>query len=296
MTALDRPTAEAARSLRRSQAWCERLARRCAANFYHGFRLLPDDQRWGLCALYAFLRVADDIADGPGDPDEKRLRLAAWRADFDDALAGRDRHPLHPALRHTVRRFAVPRAYLDAVLDGVDMDQEATRYATFADLHRYCWRVASAVGLACIHIWGYDGEEARTHAEAAGVAFQLTNILRDLGEDAARGRIYLPQDELARFGYDEAALAGGVRDERFAALMQFQAARAYSFYEAARPLAARLHPPGRAVFLVLLHTYRGLLDAIVGGGFDVFRSRVRLSTWRKLWLTARALPACWGWA
>jgi phytoene synthase len=298
MSALENRAAapDAARTLRRSRAYCERLARRHAANFYHGFRLLPEDQRQAMCALYSFLRVADDLADGPGDAEDKRVRLADWRGQLDDALAGRDGHPLHPALRDALTRFAVPRAYLDAALDGVGMDLEVTRYETFTDLYAYCYRVASAVGLACIHIWGFDGDEARVYAEAAGVAFQLTNILRDLGEDAARGRVYLPREDLERFGCDEASLGRGVCDERFRALMRFQAARAYSYYEAGLPLAARLRPPGRAVFLVMLHTYRGLLDAIVRRGYDVFRGRVRLSAWRKLWLTARALPVCWGWA
>jgi phytoene synthase len=297
MTTLEHPLTnrDEGRALRRSYSWCERLARRQAANFYHGFRLLPDDQRRAMCALYSFLRVADDLADGPGAVEQKRVQLDDWRTQLNDALAGRDRHGLHSALRDTLTRFGVPRVYLDAVLDGVEMDLEVTRYATFDDLYQYCWRVASAVGLACIHIWGFDGEEAKASAAAAGIAFQLTNILRDLAEDAARGRVYLPQEDLRRFGYDEADLVRGVHDDRFVALMRFEAERAHAHYEAALPLTARLRPPGRAVFLVMLHTYRGLLDAIAAGGFDVFRRRVRLSTWRKLWLTARALPVCWGW-
>jgi phytoene synthase len=279
----------------RSYAYCERLARREAANFYHAFRLLPRDQRRAMCALYSFLRVADDLADSAGSIDDKRLSLDAWRRQLGEALAGAYSHPLHPAFHHTVERYGIPRAYLDAVLDGVTMDLDTERYETFAELYPYCYRVASAVGLACLHIWGYTGEGAKRHAEAAGIAFQLTNILRDLGEDAARGRVYLPREDLARFGYGEDNLRRGLRDERFRALMRFEAARAYAYYETAQPLAGLLPRAGRAVFLVMQRTYRGLLDAIVRHDFDVFGRRIRLSRLHKLWLAARVLPVRFGW-
>jgi phytoene synthase len=204
---------------------------------------------------------------------------------------------LHPALRHAVAAHGIPREYLEAVLDGVAMDfASPVRYATFADLYRYCYRVASAVGLACIHVWGYTDERAKVYAESTGIAFQLTNILRDLGEDAARGRVYLPREDLERFGYTEDRLRRGERDERFRELMRFEVERARRYYDAARPLAALLHPAGRAVLLVMTCTYRGLLDAIEGRDYDVFSSRVRLSTWRKLGLVVQALPVRWGWA
>jgi phytoene synthase len=278
----------------RSFAYCDRLARRCAGNFYHGFRILPADQRRALCALYVFFRITDDLADGPEPVDDRHALLSSWRQRFDDALAGAPSHPLHPALRHTVERYRIPRGYLEAVLDGVAMDLETVGYATFADLYPYCYRVASAVGLACIHVWGFAGDQALPCAEAAGVAFQLTNILRDLGEDAARGRIYLPREDLERFGYGADELRRGTRDGRFRELMRFQVARARAYYDAAAPLAALLQPAGRAVFLVMLRTYRGLLDAIERRGYDVFSSRIRLSRLHKLWLTARSLPVRWG--
>ena len=271
----------------RSHAYCEGLARREAGNFYHAFRLLPIDQRRAMSALYSFLRVADDLADGPGPAEEKRGPLADWRRRLDEALEGVYSHPLHPAFHHAVRRFGVPPEYLHAVLDGVEMDLAVARYDAFADLYPYCYRVASAVGLACIHIWGFTGDKARAYAEAAGVAFQLTNILRDLGEDAGRGRVYLPREDLERFGYGEDALRAGVRDDRFRALMRFEADRAAAYYRAAEPLAPLLRPAGRAVFLTMLRTYRGLLDAIVRRDYDVFGGRVRLGRLHKLWLAAR---------
>ena len=249
-----------------------------------------------MSALYSFMRVADDLADGPGTPAEKRIPLEDWRRRLDESLNGVYSHPLHPAFDHPVRRFGVPPEYLHAVLDGVEMDLTVARYDTFKDLYPYCYRVASAVGLACIHIWGFTGERAKGHAEAAGVAFQLTNILRDLGEDAGRGRVYLPREDLERFGYGEESLKAGVRDDRFRALMRFEVDRAAAYYRAAEPLAPLLRPAGRAVFLTMLRTYRGLLDAIVRRDYDVFSGRVRLSRLHKLWLAARALPVSWGWA
>jgi phytoene synthase len=288
------PLARPGRELRQSYAWCERVARRQAGNFYHGFRLLPADQRRALCALYAFMRVADDLADEPGPVDARQRALDTWREQLDQALAGSYYHRLHPALHDAIERYGVPRRYLEEVLDGVCMDLTIARYDTFAELYRYCYRVASAVGLSCIHVWGFRSEQAPRHAEAAGVALQLTNILRDLGEDAARGRVYLPREDLERFGYGADDLGRHVRDDRFRALMRFEVERARGYYEAAEALAPLLEPAGRAVFLVMLRTYRGLLDVIVRRDYDVFSRRASLGRLRKLWLAARVLPLRWG--
>jgi phytoene synthase len=247
-----------------------------------------------MCALYAFMRVADDLSDGPEAMTEKRALLDDWRRQLDRALAGTYTHRLHPAFHHTVASYGIPPQYLADVLDGVCMDLEPVRYETFADLYPYCYRVASAVGLACIHIWGFERPEAKGFAESAGIAFQLTNILRDLAEDAARGRVYLPREDLRRFGYSEEQLRRGERDDSFRRLMRFEAERARSYYEAARPLAGLLRPAGRAVYLVMARTYRDLLEAIEKRDYDVFSGRVRLSRWHKLWLALRALPVRWG--
>jgi phytoene synthase len=278
----------------RSLAYCERLARRAASNFYYAFRLLPADQRRGMCALYAFMRVADDLADSPVPTELRRTALELWRRQLGEAMAGVYQHPLHPALHATIVRFEIPRAHLDAVLDGVCMDLDTDRYQTFDDLYPYCFRVASAVGLSCVRIWGAAGETVDSYAAAAGVAFQLTNILRDVAEDACRHRVYLPQEDLRRFGYGEDDLLKGRLDDRFRALMRFEASRAYDYYAAAEPLAKLLPPAGQAVFLVMWRTYRGLLDEIVRREFNVFGGRVRLSWLHKLWLVGSALPVRWG--
>jgi phytoene synthase len=281
--------------LAQSYRYCDQLAKREAGNFYHAFRLLPRAQRRAMSALYAFMRVTDDVADGPGEVAAKRCALKTWQQELDLALVGVYAHPLHAALHHTVGVYRIPREYLDAVLEGVGMDLEPVRFATFADLYRYCYRVASVVGLSCIHIWGFKNEHAKEYAEAAGIAFQLTNILRDLGEDAARGRVYLPREDLDRFGYDEDALSRGERNVAFRRLMEFETERARQFYDRSLPLAGLLSRPGRAVFQVMSRTYRGLLEAIVAADFGVFDRRIRLSRWRKLWWVMQALPVRWGW-
>ncbi len=278
-----------------SYRYCEQVARREAGNFYHAFRVLPRTQRQAMCALYAFLRLTDDLGDSPGPEAQKRHRLTEWRRQFDRALLGEHTHSLHPAIHHTIKTHGIPTPYLHDVIDGVEMDLNIARYASFADLYGYCYRVASVVGLACIHIWGFKDDRAKVYAEKAGIAFQLTNILRDLGEDAARGRVYLPAEDLDRFGYPEVKLARGERDDRFRSLMRFQVDRARGFYESSQPLAPLLPPPGRAVFQVMTRTYRGLLEAIESLDYDVFTSRVSLSQWRKLRLVVQALPVRLGW-
>jgi phytoene synthase len=280
-------------SLLRSYRFCETLARREAGNFYPAFRILPPPQRQSMCALYAFMRIADDLSDEPGPVAGKRAGLSAWRQGLDRACRGEFAHPIHEALVHTIHKHAIPREYLEAVLDGVEMDLEPVAYATFADLRLYCYRVASAVGLACVHVWGFTRPKAKVYAEQAGLAFQLTNILRDLGEDAALGRVYLPREDLDRFGYTEDKLRRGERDESFRALMRFEVERARACYAAAWPLVPLLSPPGRAVFLMMAKTYRSLLDAIEARDYDVFQSRVGVGSWKKLLFALTALPVRW---
>jgi phytoene synthase len=283
-------------SLNRSYQFCELLARKEAGNFYHAFRVLPRPQRRAMCALYAFMRVADDLTDGPGTVPEKQEALAGWQLQLKAALHGNFQHSLHEALQHTVQTYAIPCRYLEDVLDGVEMDLLQNRYATFPELYRYCYRVASAVGLACIHIWGFAADQAKEYAEKAGIAFQLTNILRDLGEDAARGRIYLPLDELERFEYSPELLYRRERNSAFQALMKFQVDRARDYYQQSLPLLSLLPAPGRAVFQVMWQTYHGLLNVIEQRGYDVFGSRASLSRWRKWSLVVQALPVRMGWA
>jgi phytoene synthase len=275
-----------------SFAFCRRATRRAGSNFAAAFRLLPGGPRQGMHALYAFLRATDDISDDPGDSAAKKAKLARWRAALAAALGGVYSHRLHAALHHTVRTFGIDPRHLFAVLDGVEADLAPVSFATFADLYPYCYRVASAVGLACLPVWGVTGKGYEAPAEAAGVAFQLTNILRDLGEDLARGRVYLPRDELDRFGCPpQSWRAGG---PAFRELMRFQAGRAREYYAKAEPLDGLLTPAGRAIFRVMSRTYLGLLGEIERRDFDVFARRVRLPRWRKAAIVLAAWPVRWG--
>jgi phytoene synthase len=278
-----------------SYRYCEKIAKREAGNFYHAFRVLPRGQRQAMCALYAFLRLTDDLGDGLGPAGEKRNSLLDWRRRFERSMHGDYSHPLHPALHHTIRCHGIPTQYVQDVIDGVEMDLNTQSYATFVELYQYCYRVASAVGLACIHIWQFQDERAKELAEKAGIAFQLTNILRDLGEDAHRGRVYLPVEDLDRFSYPVEKLICGNRDESFRSLMCFEVERARHYYDVSQSLSDMLPPAGRAVFLIMTRTYRGLLDAIERRDYDVFSRRVSLSHWRKLGLVVQALPVRLGW-
>jgi phytoene synthase len=279
-------------ALRASYRFCSTLSRREARNFYYSFLLLPATLRRSMCALYAFMRHTDDLADEPAPDGEPRRRLDAWRQSLDRALTGGPATgwPGLPALVDTVERHAIPRRYLEEVLDGVEMDLEPQPFATFEDLHGYCYRVASVVGLCCIHIWGYRSDDGRAEelAEACGVALQLTNILRDVREDATRGRIYLPEVDLKAFGVEPEDLVAGRTNDRLRALLEFESRRAYEYYEQAAHLDRLIAPVGRPVLRTIVGIYRTLLDEIVRRQYEVMASRVSLSPWRKATIMVRS--------
>jgi squalene synthase HpnC/squalene synthase HpnD len=279
-----------------SYAECQALARRAAGNFYYSFLVLPKAKRRAMCALYAFLRHTDDLGDSDRPVAERRAALAAWRQSLDNALAGKFDSSLLPALADTVSQFGIPRQYLHEVLDGVEMDLDERVYETFGELADYCYKVASAVGLCCIHIWGFRGAAALDIATPLGIAFQLTNILRDLKEDAESGRVYLPQEDLRRFQYGADELARGVHDHRFSALMRFEIARAEDHYRRGDGLERFLERDSRPALRAMVGIYRGLLDEIKRRDGDVFTSRVRLSGWRKARIAIASLLARTGFA
>lgn len=279
-------------ALRESYAHCARVARTQARNFYYSFVVLPPQKRASMCAVYAFMRYCDDLSDDAGLTD-RATALEQWRTALARAYEGDcSASPILPAFHDTVRRYNIPRKLFDDLIDGVEMDLTRTRYATFEDLYGYCYRVAATVGLVCIHVWGYSGEEAFAPAESCGIAFQLTNILRDLKEDAERGRIYLPQEDLARFGVQEDDLLHGTMRGPFVELMRFEVDRARDYYEKARALGPMLSDEGRETLEIMCRIYRGLLDRIEASGYDVFSRRVGLSASHKVrivastWLTA----------
>ncbi len=282
-TAMVRPTVEAA------YEYCEAVTRRAASNFYWGFRLLPTERRRGLTAVYAFCRAADDIADEPGHATTPARLIERWRAELHAAYAGHPRHPIGVALAHTVERFGVPREHLDAVVDGVAMDLERRRYARWeGDLAEYCYRVASAVGLTAIEIFGYTNPSARDYAVNLGLAFQLTNILRDVAEDAARGRIYLPQEDFARFGCAEDDVLASRCTEEFRRLMAFECARAGEYYGRARFSLAEEDRPSLAAAEAMRLIYEQLLRRVMFRRYDVFGPRVQLTRAEKAALAIAA--------
>ncbi len=279
-------------ALRASYRFCADLSRREAKNFYYSFLLLPGDRRRAMCALYAFMRHSDDLADEPGPAIVKKNALERWRVDLDLALSGPyDAWPGLPALADAVKRHEIPARYLHAVLDGMMMDLEPLAFDTFDDLYAYCYRVASAVGLACIHIWGFRSEEglAEMLAEKCGIALQLTNILRDVREDAGLGRVYLPREDLERFHVSRQDLSAERPSEAVRDLFAFQGHRAYDFYAQAAPLIRLVSPVGRPVLRSIVGIYRGLLDEIARRRFDVLSRRVSLPPWKKAAITARSL-------
>ena len=274
--------------LEESYALCCQIARRTAKNFYYSFLVMPREKRRAMCAIYAFMRRSDDIADSAASPAVALEGLRKWRAQVDAALSEGDAtDPILPALADTVQRYRIPHHHFRELLDGTEMDQTTTRYGTFADLYKYCYHVASAVGLIVLPIFGFKDKGALVPAEACGLAFQLTNILRDVKEDAQMGRIYLPLEDLQRFGVSEDDIMNARATPQFLELMKFEAARAREFYEKARPLLGMIDADSRGTLAVMIGIYGGILDKIEAKNFAVFDGRIRLSTAEKLWIVAK---------
>lgn len=280
-------------TLAASYQFCGKIAQREARNFHFAFRLLPRARRQSMYALYAFMRHTDDLADGTGSAEEKEAALRLWQTELDAALAAEAvAWPGLLALADTVSRWGISPSLLNEVIEGVSMDVQPRPFASFDELVDYCYHVASVVGLCCIHIWGYrsDGGRAERLAEACGIALQLTNILRDVREDARNGRVYLPQDEMARFGVEPRELDADRPSRGLHDLLAFQAQRAVAYYEQARELVPLVDPVGRPVLLTIMGIYRALLDEITQRDYNVLNTRVAVPTWRKAAIALRALP------
>ncbi len=273
----------------RSYAECRRVAREAASNFYYAFYMLPHAKRDALCALYAFMRLVDDVSDTVGSIGDKQRGLARWRAALDAAVAGNvSGHAILPAFADTIERFRIPPRYFHDLISGAEMDLTVGEYATFERLREYCYRVAGTVGLTCLHVFGFDDPHASDLAEKLGIAFQLTNILRDVPKDYEIGRVYLPQEDLAQFGVRLEQLASGPPTPEIQKLFAFEAARARSFYREGVELIPRVHPDSRSALWALARIYSGLLRRIEDRGYDVFSERVRLSTPEKTGILLRA--------
>jgi squalene synthase HpnC/squalene synthase HpnD len=268
---------------------CRRIARMSASNFYYAFFMLPQFKRDALCALYAFMRLVDDVSDTVGSAADKQSDLASWRAALDDVVAGDvSSHPILPALADTIARFRIPPRYFHDLISGAEMDLTVGEYATFDRLREYCYRVAGTVGLTCLHVFGFDDPHAPDLAEKLGIAFQLTNILRDVPKDYEMGRVYLPLEDLAQFGIRPEALAGSPLMPGMRGLLEFESARAWNFYREGVGLIPLVHADARAALWALVRIYSSLLRRIEARGYDVFSERVRLSTPEKTGILVRA--------
>jgi squalene synthase HpnC/squalene synthase HpnD len=269
-------------SLTASYAACNRIAREARSSFYLAFFGLRKEKRNALCALYAFMRLVDDVSDEAGDIESKRLGLARWRGLLDEAAAGRtDAHAILPALADTMKRFEIPSRYFHDLILGAEMDLTVPSYATFDRLSEYCYRVAGTVGLTCLHVFGFHDPKAPDLAERLGLAFQITNIIRDVQVDHEMGRVYLPLEDVARFGVREPDLQGPITPQ-LRELLAFETERAWQLYREGAPLVAKVDTDSRATLWALIRTYSSLLARIEERGFDVFSSRVSLSSAEKI--------------
>ncbi len=267
--------------------YCRRTARASGSNFYYALWLLPPARREAMFAVYSFCRVVDDVVDHDGPAEAAAQELARWRQEAAACCEGWPAHPVGQALRRAVTTYGIPRELLGDLITGMSWDLAPRRFATFEELSQYCYYVAGVVGLMAIKVFGCRRPESEAFARALGTAFQLTNILRDVGGDAARGRVYLPQDELARFGVTETQLRERRYDERFAGLMAREAARAREFFAKARAAITREDRWALTPALAMAAVYERLLDEMARVRYDVFTHPIRLSTPRKLALALR---------
>ena len=271
--------------------YCQQKAAQSGSSFYYSFLFLPPERRRAITALYAFCREVDDVVDEIANADIARTKLAWWRHEIGQLFAGAPSHPVAQALKPVIAAYGLPQQHFQTVIDGMQMDLERNRYLDFTELERYCHSVAGVVGLMSAEIFGCTQQATRDYARDLGIAFQLTNIIRDVGEDARRDRIYLPQDELARFGVSPSSLLRAERSEGFRALMAAQTARARDWYRRAigkLPVVdRRAQRPG----LVMAAIYQVLLDEIERDDYRVLEQRIALTPLRKFWIAWRTARA-----
>jgi phytoene synthase len=274
-----------------SYAHCEGVAKREAKNFYYSFLLLAASERLAMCAIYAFMRYCDDLSDDEGIAD-RAAAIGRWKADLESALAGKaQEHPLWPAFMDAVASYKIPHEYFFQMIEGVSSDLQPRRMETFEELYHYCYHVASVVGLTVIHIFGFENPEALKLAEKCGIAFQLTNILRDVKEDAEKERVYLPADDLGRFGIDPSELRAPNVSGKFRELLRFEAGRARQYYRESAPLVAMIQARSRPSLKALIGIYSRLLDKIEAADYEVLSQRVRVPNWEKVWILVRSRVA-----
>ncbi|MFZ6813008.1 presqualene diphosphate synthase HpnD [Undibacterium sp. Rencai35W] len=264
--------------------YCQQKAAQSGSSFYYSFLFLPQERRLAITALYAFCREVDDVVDESTDDTVARSKLNWWRGEIKAMLANSPTHPVTRALLPHMTRFALDGAHLQAIIDGMEMDLNQTRYLDFIALQKYCWHVAGVVGILSASIFGITNPQTKEFAEKLGLAFQMTNIIRDVGEDARKGRIYLPVNELQQYKVTAADILNARHSPEFATLMQFQYERAQRLYDEAFALLPAEDRKAQRTGLIMAAIYRALLVEIQHDGFHVLNQRISLTPIRKLWL------------
>ncbi len=268
-------------------AYCQEKASSSGSSFYYSFMFLPPERRQAITALYAFCREVDDVVDECHDLQVAQTKLDWWRNEVRQVFGGQPQHPVGQALKDVIQRFPLPMEQLLEIIDGMQMDLSQTRYLDWKALNLYCYRVASVVGLLSAEIFGYTNRQTLKYAHDLGLAFQLTNIIRDVGEDARRGRIYLPVDELQRFNVPARQILDARHSDNFRDLMAFQAARARQLYDQAFAQLPAEDRKAQRPGLIMAAIYRTLLDEIEADGFLVLDRRTSLTPLRKIWIAGR---------
>ncbi|MDF1745428.1 MAG: phytoene/squalene synthase family protein [Gimesia sp.] len=283
-------------SLSDSYAYCQQLAKHTAKNFYYSFLGLRKEQFQAMCVLYAYMRTVDDLGDQPQCITDERVEsLKQWRRELQNVLEYKQipkdqiYDPCFPALLDVIQRYEIPSKYFFEVITGVESDLQPIAFQTFDELAEYCYRVAGVVGLCCIHIWGFHDDRAFEAGIECGLAFQMTNILRDLTEDVEMGRVYVPQEDLDRFGYSRTDIQSKIYDERFRSLMQFEVQRTRDFYQSSERLFDYISPAGQGILKAMYRLYGGVLNEIERSDYDVYSSRAELPRWRKLLIAGEAI-------
>jgi phytoene synthase len=271
--------------------YCQQKAASSGSSFYYSFLFLPPERRRAITALYAFCREVDDVVDEGMDPQVAAAKLAWWRAEVANLFAGRPQHPVTRALEPHREAFGITAERLNEIIDGMEMDLRQTRYLDWAGLERYCYRVASVVGLLAAGIFGYRDARTLDYAKNLGIAFQLTNIIRDVGEDARKNRVYLPVEDLQRFGVPAADILQAKETPAFRTLMEFEAERARGFYQSAMSALPQQDRRAQRPGLIMAAIYRTLLDEIQREGFHVLTRRTSLTPLRKFWIAWRTWVA-----
>lgn len=264
--------------------YCQQKAAASGSSFYYSFLFLPPERRRAIMALYAFCREVDDVVDECQDPALAATKLAWWRQEVERIADGQPQHPVGQALQAAGRRFHLPAEQLLEIIDGMEMDLQQARYLDFKNLSLYCYRVASVVGLLAAEIFGFEDRQTLKYAHDLGMAFQLTNIIRDIGEDARRGRIYIPMDELKQFNVPAADILNARYSDNFAALMQFQHRRAERYYDQALAQLPDIDRKAQRPGLIMAAIYRTLLNEIAAENYQVLHQRIALTPVRKLWI------------